>query len=189
MKPAPGWAALLGGHELDLRLVHRAFPPPFDPWCERIPRADDVLWALRSRSLDAADTAEEVAARATPLIERLNGVLAVHADAGRVHLDAVGHIDEQGMVRRQIFLAIEEVARASDMVTVSVEARDADGKPLPPEPSIPQRWIGLAEQDGGDGRGRPAREIPACVHGQDRSRAAVRMMLLAATRACKPVSA
>lgn len=147
-RPAPGWLVRLAGHDFDLRHWQRALRPPFEPWCERVERGAEVVWALRGGDFEGLETVAEVKEMASPLIDRLNGALAVSARAEPVRFEAVGRVDDRGEVHFTVFLEGAATARASASGTV--EVRDADGNlvpPLPPRPSVAQRWLELSERD------------------------------------------
>lgn len=146
--PAPGWLVRLAGHDFDLGHWQRALRPPFEPWCERVERGAEVVWALRSRDFESPGTAAEVREMASPLIDRLNGALAVSARAKPVRFDAVGRVDDRGEMHLTVSLEGAATVRAS--ASGIIEVRDADGDlvpPLPPQPSTAQKWLELAGWD------------------------------------------
>jgi hypothetical protein len=101
---AAGWFVHLGGREDDLHIWARSLPPPDDPWCDFVPDGPDALWALRSRSFGALGSPEEVKAAALPLIDQLNGALAITADTRRVTPQGVGRIyNDQGATHMTVF--------------------------------------------------------------------------------------
>ncbi len=73
---------LLIGQDIDLSFWERSLKRPFDPWCERIPQGGSLVLALRSRSFDQAQSADEVRGHAILLIERLNGALELCRNLG-----------------------------------------------------------------------------------------------------------
>jgi hypothetical protein len=120
--------------------------PPFDPCCERIPRHDAFVWALRSRTFDHLQNAEEVRSRAIALLALLNGVMGVSGNTEPLTLDSVGQIDDEGRIRLTFFAELHERLRAT--VTATAEVRDAQGNLVPPpqpEPSAAQTWTKKAE--------------------------------------------
>lgn len=148
--PAPGWLVRLAGDEFDLRHWRQALQPPHEPWCERIERDAEVIWALRSRGFGGLETAAQVKELALPLIGRLNGAMAVSARTGPVRFDAVGWLDDRGEVHLTVSLEAAATMRASSFATLVAEVRDAAGNlvpPPPPQPSAAQRWLELAGRD------------------------------------------
>jgi hypothetical protein len=145
---APGWIVLLSGQNIDLRLWERLLKHPSEPWCERMPQGG---LALRSRSFDQAQNAQEVKGRAVLLIERLNGALSVEVCAEPLHFWFVGRIDADGKMGIWLFPQTGHVRlRGAGILTADVEQRDANGNPVPPpppEPSAAQRWIAAAEKN------------------------------------------
>lgn len=122
--------------------------PPFDPWCERMPRNGGFVWALRSRSFDHLQSANEFRTRALTLIAQLNGALGVRDDTEQLNIQGVGRIDNDGQVHFTVFAEINERGRAT--ATADAEVRDARGNlvpPPPPEPSAAQKWIKAAEEN------------------------------------------
>ena len=107
--------AQLAGDEVEFRDWEESLRRPFDPSCERVPHDGGLIWALRSRSLDHLETAEEVRERALLLIDRLNGALSLEAGTQPLKFDAVVRIDDQGVSRRYIFAEISEKMRATTM--------------------------------------------------------------------------
>jgi hypothetical protein len=147
---SPGWVVRLTGHEADFSCWERCLRPPFDPWCERIPRDGSCVWALRSRYFDHLQIADEVRDRAIPLIQQLNGALGVGVNAEPLTFDGVGHIDDQGGFNSFLFAELHDELQARDTFSASVEVRDANGNlipPPPPEESATQRWMRAAEED------------------------------------------
>jgi hypothetical protein len=141
----PGWFIQLTGHEFDFLYWERALSPPFDPWCERIPRSESCVWALRSRSFENLQNAAEVRERAIPLIQRLNGALGVEVSAEALTLNSVGRIDDQGGIQFAVFAEVH--LRGRTMATA--EGRDAKGNVIPPplpNASVVQKWIAAAEE-------------------------------------------
>src|ERR1700730_11698775 len=100
---SPGWVVQVTGHEFDFSCWERSLKPPFDPWCERIPRDGGFVWALRSRSFDHLQSAGEVRESAIPLIERLNGALGVEVSAEPLNFHGVGRIDDGGGFHLTVF--------------------------------------------------------------------------------------
>lgn len=149
-RPPPGWVALLNGDAVDLGDWGRSLKQPFDPYCEQIAHGGGSAWALRSRQFDTLSDADDVRQRAIPLIEQLNGALAVTARAERVTLNGVGRIDEQGECHLTVFASLATgLGRARVTAFATIEIRDQAGNlvpPPPPEPSDPQKWIRLAGQ-------------------------------------------
>ena len=146
----PGWLVQLTGHEVDLSYWERSLKPPFDPWCERIPRDGHEIWALRSHVFDGVQNASEVRARAIPLIQRLNGALAM--DSEPLSFQAVMRIHDKGGWDLEYFIeGTANVRIRSAMATAIGEVRDTQGNlipPSPPKPSTAQMWIEAAEKDG-----------------------------------------
>jgi hypothetical protein len=146
--PAPGWIAQLTGHEFDFQNWEQSLRPPFDPWCERIPRDGGFVWALRSCSFDHLQSADEVRERAVPLIQRLNGALGVAGETDPLAFYGVGRIDNNGGFHLTVFAEVHERGRAIAIATA--EVRDAKGKLIPPPPqeaSRSQKWIKAAEEN------------------------------------------
>ena len=163
MAPTPGWIVQLTGDDLDLSYWERSLKPPFDPSCGRIPRDGGFVWALRSRSFDQMETANEVRTRALTLIAQVNGALGVQGDADPLNFQAVGRIDNEGQISFTVFAGLNERVRAvdtataevqegRDTITATAEVRNANGNlvpPSPPEPSAAQKWIKAAEENDG----------------------------------------
>lgn len=155
LPPTPGWVAMLSGQEADLAEWKYALKQPFDPWVEQVHRDAEMVWALRSRDFDGIESASEVRDRALPLIDRLNGALAVSASTQRVSFQAVGQIGAAGEVSLHMFLEISDRVRLSALSdTVTVEVRDAQGNLVPtsslepePEPTTAQRWVQAGESN------------------------------------------
>jgi hypothetical protein len=144
----PGWIVLLTGQDMDLSLWERSLKRPFDPWCERVPHQG---LALRSRSLDQTQSADEVRERAIELIERLNGAMSVQVGAEPLNYQSVGRIGDNGIVDIWVFPVTGHARlRGRGMMAADVEVRDINGNivpPPPPEPSAAQRWITAAEEN------------------------------------------
>jgi hypothetical protein len=146
---SPGWVVQVTGHEFDFSCRERSLKPPFDPWCERIPRDGDFVWVLRSRSFDHLQSASEVRERAIPLIQRLNGALGVGGEAEPLDFYGVGRIDDQGGFHVTVFAEAHSRVRAI-AIFATAEVRDAKGNlipPPPPEASRTKRWIKAAEEN------------------------------------------
>jgi hypothetical protein len=145
-RPAPGWLVELAGHAFDLRHWEQSLKPPFDPWFERVPHGPNCIYSLRSRSFVDAQCADEVKELAIPLINRLNGALAIAADAERVTFESVFRIDDQGSM--SFYITFEDHVRVRD--AMEIEVRDGSGTlipPPPPEPSMAQKWAAVADND------------------------------------------
>jgi hypothetical protein len=146
--PTPGWIVLLTGQDMDMSLWERSLQRPFDPWCERVPQQG---LALRSRSFDQTQSADEVRERAIELIERLNGALGVEVGAEPVNYRWVGRIDDNGKVDIWVFPVTGHARlRGRGMMTPDTEVRDINGNivpPPPPGPSAAQRWITAAAKN------------------------------------------
>jgi hypothetical protein len=136
------------GHSFDLAYWEQSLKPPSDPLCERIPRGDSTVWALRSAMFDQLQSAEEVRAQAIILIARLNGALRALCGAEPLALQGVARIDSGGNFHYTVFA--EGHARGRAMMTATAEVHDAKGnliQPPPPTPSQAQRWIQAADQN------------------------------------------
>jgi hypothetical protein len=139
----------LGGHNDDLSYWECSLNRPFDPWCERIPRGDGFIWALRSDHFEHLQSAGEVRGRAIPMIARLNGAQAVFGGAETLTFQSVGRIDDQGACHITVF-AEANIRLRNDTMVAAAELRDGNGNlipPPPPEPSMTQRWIQNAEEN------------------------------------------
>jgi hypothetical protein len=145
-RPAPGWLVELAGHDFDLRHWERELKPPFDPWCERVPNGSNSIFSLRSQSFVAAQCASGVKELAMPLIDRLNGALAMVTDAEPLTFQSVFRINDQGGLA--FWCSFEDHVKVRDMI--DVEVRDGSGNLFPPpptEPSTTQNWVAAAESD------------------------------------------
>lgn len=143
----PGWIAQVQGHSYDLAYWEQSLKPPFDPVCERIPNGDSTVWALRSKTFDQLQSAEEVRDKAIVLIAWLNGALSAQCGAEPLALQGVARIDTSGNFHFTIFA--EGHARARSMMTATAEVHDVHGNLIPPPPpaaSQAQRWVQVAEQ-------------------------------------------
>jgi hypothetical protein len=143
----PGWIAEVQGHCFDLAYWEQSLRRPFDPICERIPYGDSTVWALRSKTFDQLQTAEEVRDRATVLIDLLNGALSAQCGAEPLTLQRVARIDASGNLHFTHFAELHESMRL--METLTAEVRDMHGNLIaPPSPaaSQAQRWVQAAER-------------------------------------------
>ena len=143
--PKTGWGILLGGEPFDLEDWQEALQQPFDPW---VAKTDDGL-ILRSRDLDSATTSTEAHDLGIGLLAQANGAFGASRRSGVVRLEAVVQFLPDGS--RQLFvLAAMGAIDARDRVKATLIAIGPDGKPLPsppPEPSEPQRWLSIAENN------------------------------------------
>lgn len=140
-RPTGTWFARLTGDALDLAECERSLKAPFDPWCERILRNGDLIWALRSSELSNSPDADAARAVARPLVDRLNGALIV-AGFEPLKFDGVGHVDAQGGIK--LFVSGEAHAFARATMAAVGQVSDAAGNIVePPEPqaSLAQRWV------------------------------------------------
>lgn len=138
----PGWFVALRGHPADLEEWEHALKLPFDPWVKRVPHRNEMLWGLRTIGFKDAADASEVRVWALPLIDRLNGAMAVVARVERVEFDGVGLVRPSGEVNLTFFAEMTAHARSS--ARVIAEIRDSEGNlaPSPPsKPSAPQGWM------------------------------------------------
>ena len=107
-------------------------------------KTKEGLLVLRSGELDRAATDSEAYDRARPLMDQVNGALALSHLAGAVRLESIAEVFADGSCRLHQFVqlrATEARDRASMVVVV-------DGaEPAPPAPSIPQRRLAIAAED------------------------------------------
>jgi hypothetical protein len=140
------WLVQVTDHDFDLSHWERSLKPPFDPFCERIPNGGQSVFVLRSQSFASARVADEVRARALPLIEQLNGALNVVAGAEPLSFQSVVKTDDKGSLSFSVYME-DQIHVRSEVVAVA-EVRDANGNLVPPptpEPSMAQRWIEASE--------------------------------------------
>jgi hypothetical protein len=135
-----GWGVVLSGEAFDLEDWQKALTQSFDPW---VMKTKEGLLVLRSGELDRAATDSEALNRATPLMEQAKGALAVSHGAGGVRFEALAEVFDDGSCQPHHFAqlrATEAMDRASMVV-------DGGAEPMPPAPSIPQRWLAIAAED------------------------------------------
>lgn len=145
-RPAPGWLVALAGHAFDLRDWERSFKPPFDPWCERMPHGTNFIFSLRSHTFVDAQCAGEVKELAIPLINRLNGALAMVTDAEPLTFQSVFRINDQGGM--SFWSSVEDHVKARDRIDDEVRDRSGNLIPAsPPEQSTAQKWVAAAEKN------------------------------------------
>ncbi len=142
--PKAGWGAAVQGNPSDIAHWEAALKKPFDPWVE----SHDNKTLLRSAALDELQSATEVRDQAVALIDRLNGALALHRDAGPLRFNGVTQFMPDGARHQTIFAeAVEAIGLVG---TLTVMVTGPDGQPNPPPPptaSDVQVWAGLAEAD------------------------------------------
>jgi hypothetical protein len=102
MSVRAGWGAALGGHQFDLEDWRDALKPPFDPWVVQTERGA----ALCSKVLDVALSPTEVQDRSKPLIEMLNGALAVSRGTRSVSFEGVIEFMSDGSERRHVLATL-----------------------------------------------------------------------------------
>jgi len=124
---------LLIGQDIDLSFWERSLKRPFDPWCERIPQGGSLVLALRSRSFDQAQSADEVRGHAILLIERLNGALGVEVGAEPLNYQSIGRINDKGKTDIWVFPGTGHIRIRAAAPIVTVEKRDAKGNLIPPQ--------------------------------------------------------
>src|SRR4051794_36595208 len=141
--PAVGWGAILQGEPTDLDDWVYVLKQGSDPWVEV--HAGETI--LRSASLDALKSEDEVRARAEVIIERLNGAVALSQGADPVRFHGVVEFAPDGG-RRRIFFG-EAHARARAKARAEGMAIGPDGQPIPtpPQPTEVQSWAEIAEND------------------------------------------
>jgi hypothetical protein len=138
----PGWGAALLGEPTDLEDWAYTLNEPFDPWVE-IHGAKTVL---RSASFDELASASEVRDRATALIERLNGAVALSQQARQLRLGGVIQFAPDGGMHETLFA--EGTLKGRGKLRANAIVISPDGKPAPPpQPSEVQKWTTLAESD------------------------------------------
>lgn len=141
--PKSGWGAEVRGDPTDLEDWVHTLKEPFDPWVE-IHGAETVL---RSTSFDGLKSATEVRDRASALIERLNGAVALSQQAKQLQLGAIIQFAPDGGQHRTIFAEIFENRNKFFAGSITIST---DGKPSPSpraQPSEVQKWTTLAEND------------------------------------------
>jgi hypothetical protein len=147
--PAPGWCVHVEGHSFDLEYWQESLKHPYDPWCERVPlRTGETVMVLRSAAFCGSETADEVRLRALPMISQLNGALAAASGAEPLRFQWVGHILEGGTTDVTIFAAGAGTVRSK--LIAHGEVLNPSGSPpfpLPPCPSMAQRWIKIADDN------------------------------------------
>jgi hypothetical protein len=104
---------------------------------------------LRSASFDELlASASEVRDRATALIERLNGAVALSQQARQLRLGGVIQFAPDGGMHRTMFAS--GTLEGKGKLRANAIVIGPDGKPVPtppPQPSEVQKWTTLAESD------------------------------------------
>jgi hypothetical protein len=141
VKLDPGWYAEIRGHKFDLLDWLDTLIEPFDPIVKQAP---DGAFLLRSVEFDSLRDSREIRERAIPLIERLNGALALERGSEPVNFAGVSRIDGAGT--RHVTLFAEGVVRGRSRASAKGQMIGPDGLPIvqPPTPSGPQRLIETA---------------------------------------------
>jgi hypothetical protein len=137
-----GWGVVLGGEAFDLEDWQKALKQTFDLW---VMKTKDGLLVLRSSELDPATTGSEAYEHAKPLMEQLNGALAVSHRARVVRPEGIVEILSDGTCRPPQLFAELRATDAPDRASMVVVVGGAE--PAPPEPSNPQRWLSIAAED------------------------------------------
>lgn len=122
----PGWYVQLNGHLADLADWQKALTPPDDPYALRL-RSDTPathLWSSRFQNLASA---EEVAVRARPIIDALNGLMAFQHDSEPVSAGSVVGVGEDGC--HHTFLHFEESIVARESFDIGVIDREGNFVP------------------------------------------------------------
>jgi hypothetical protein len=140
-KITPGWGVAVEGASIDLSEWGAALKQPFDPWIE-IHGAETIL---RSAYFDDLTEAADVHARASALIDRLNGAMALWREARPVGAGSVVQF-KNGLMQRAIFVepATYEIRGGAGVLTVSATHSAEASKP---QPTDVQKWDGLAQDD------------------------------------------
>ena len=134
----PGWGAVLVGEAANLG------DWTFIEGVRTVVEVHTGHTILRSASLDELTSASEVRDRATALIERLNGALALSQRTKPLRFGSVVQLDPNGGLNR--FLSpdtgtYEVGGRDADLILTFT---DLDGKP---QPSQAQDWAAIADGD------------------------------------------
>jgi hypothetical protein len=138
-----GWGVELLGHPYDLADWEESLKAPFDPWVER--HGDAVV--LRSSEFGSFSSADEVAERAVPLLENLNGAMQITRSTRPVRFEGIISFDPSGRLHRTIRAAVGGVEARGRAAAMGV-ALGPDGEvisPPRPRPSEAQEWATLGE--------------------------------------------
>jgi hypothetical protein len=136
----PGWGAVLVGEPVDLDDWTFQLKEAFDPWVEV--HSHETI--LRSASLDELTSASDVRDRATALIERLNGALAL-SRTEPLRFGSVVQFAPNGSLNRFLFPdAATYTWRTGGADITVVTFTDPDSKP---QPSQVQNWALIADSD------------------------------------------
>ena len=136
----PGLGVVLVGEPVDLNHWTFQLKEAFDPWVE----VHDGETILRSASLDELTSAREVRDRATALIERLNGALALSKRTKPLQFGSVVQFASNGGLNRFLSPDAATFELVGQDVDVIITFTGLDGEP---QPSQAQRWAAIAEND------------------------------------------
>lgn len=139
-----GWGARLLGTAEDLAKWQAVLKPGFDPWVE--PFQNEFL--LRSSELDKAESATEVRDAAEPLIDRLNGLIALSFRAMPVRFGGVTEFFADGRRHETVFVEMAAFEMFGHDVAIFTGTVDGPGKlNVPPQCTQTQRWANVTRND------------------------------------------
>lgn len=127
------WGIALKGHQFDLLDWADAFQKPFEPWVERVERAEP-LYVLRSSEFELAKTSGDVWDRAEALIARLNGAMLLACGSSPLSPDGVVDIASDGSLREHVRISVGTAVIRSRARMAAI-ALDKDGQKIPQEPT------------------------------------------------------
>jgi hypothetical protein len=139
-----GWGAVLGGEAADIDDWTHLLSNGLDPWTET--NGNDTI--LRSNTLSNLESADEVRAQSSDMIDYLNGAMALSQGCGSVTFRAAIRFDSKGHVHRTVFGEMGAFER-KDRMRGTGEVLNANGNLIPavPTPSEVQNWAAIAEND------------------------------------------
>jgi hypothetical protein len=134
---------ILEGHHFDLADWLDEFQQPFDPWVEtRHSQSQQALIILRSEIFDTDATDADVQQFAGPLVDQLNGAMALSRGTEPVRATGFVEIASDGSIDREIRWTVG-ISRGRSRALGAISAVGARDRALPPptpRQSAAQRW-------------------------------------------------